>query len=100
MVAYGVLVCGVDCNVEVDGLCVVIYRLVFHGVDFNVEVDGLFVVAFGVVVCGEDFYLEVNGLCMVAYGEVVLVWILMWWWMVCVSYHMGRWSLRLTLMWR
>ena len=43
----GVVVCGVDCNVEVDGLCVVIYRLVVYRVDFNVEVDGLFVVHMG-----------------------------------------------------
>ena len=49
------LVCGVDCNVEVDCLCVVIYRLVVYWVDFNVEVDGLFVVAYGVVVCGKTF---------------------------------------------
>ena len=41
MVAYGVVFCGVDNNVEVDGLFVVAYRVVICGVVFNVEVDGL-----------------------------------------------------------
>ena len=50
MVAYGVVVCGVDCNVKVNDLCVVIYRLVIYGVVFNEEVDGLIVVACGEVV--------------------------------------------------
>ena len=28
---------------EVDGLCVIIYRMVVCGLDFNIEFDGLFV---------------------------------------------------------
>ena len=45
MVAYEVLVCGVDINVEVEYLFVVLYGMVVCGVEFNVEVDGLFVLA-------------------------------------------------------
>ena len=36
------------------------------GVDFNVEVNGLFVVAYGVVVSWVDFNVEVEDLCVVA----------------------------------
>ena len=48
------VVCGVDFNVEVDGLFVVAYGVVVCGFDFNMEVDGLFVVAYGVLVSGLD----------------------------------------------
>ena len=36
---------------EVDGLFVVAYGVMICEVDFNVEVDGVFVGAYGMVVC-------------------------------------------------
>ena len=42
MVAYGVLVCGVEFNVEVDDLCVAAYGVVVCGVDFKLDVDFFF----------------------------------------------------------
>ena len=43
VVAYDVVVCGLDFNAEVDGLFVVAYGMVVRWVDFNVEVCGWFV---------------------------------------------------------
>ena len=38
-----------------DGLFVVAYGLVVSGLDFIVELDGLFVVVYGVLLSGVDF---------------------------------------------
>ena len=62
MVACGMVFCGFDFNMEVDGLFVVAYGLVVSWLDLMWSyIDGFFVVAFWVVVCGVDFIVEVYG---------------------------------------
>ena len=59
MVANGVVVSGLDLMWRcIDGLFVVAYWVVVWGVDFNVEVDGLCVVIYMMVVCRVGFNVE------------------------------------------
>ena len=99
MVANGVVVTGLDLMWRcIDGLFVVAYWVVVWGVDFNVEVDGFSLVAYGVVVCRVDCNVEVDGLCVIIYRVVVCGVGFNVELMVCFWWHRGWWSVGKTFM--